>query len=458
MSSVYFKRKIDKELLKWRDTSNHLVLELQGSRQVGKTESLLHFSDYYENSVWINANNEFDVKVFEDAYFAANGALHDALLIYASKKKKLFTNDKRTLVVVDEIQESKLLYELIRRFNRELNCDVVVTGSYLKKAKEFFQPAGDLNIITMYPMSFSEFIDVYNALDYFNSHTIIEICDKKLDWFQKAFSIYSKVGGYPEVIKSYLTKQDFIDVQQKIVNSILTEIKYRLDTISDFTVIENCLHAILEKMLHEKKGDRRLVSSLSDLVSSYSSMRISNDECYSAISWLREAGIINYCDKQDILTGSVYNSERFYFNDLGIFSYLCYQYAIPESDVLGLLNETFIYKILAENDFSKKFYSVNPAFGVTNNYEIDFSVMSKYDNCKYGIEVKTGKNVGKSLQLALENHSIDFAVYFKGNCRYGQDKNIFTVPIALAEKFTFDKGKHVKHDDIIRLDSFSDTD
>ena len=55
MDEVYLKRKIDSYLLSWKKDPNRKPLIVKGSRQVGKTESILHFAmDIYQSVIYIN--------------------------------------------------------------------------------------------------------------------------------------------------------------------------------------------------------------------------------------------------------------------------------------------------------------------------------------------------------------------------------------------------------------------
>ena len=41
---MYMRRKIDLFLREWKDDPDHLPLLVKGARQIGKTESILHFA------------------------------------------------------------------------------------------------------------------------------------------------------------------------------------------------------------------------------------------------------------------------------------------------------------------------------------------------------------------------------------------------------------------------------
>lgn len=52
---MYFKRKIDDFLIQWKNDPAHKPLIVKGARQIGKTESILHFAkEQYNNVVYIN--------------------------------------------------------------------------------------------------------------------------------------------------------------------------------------------------------------------------------------------------------------------------------------------------------------------------------------------------------------------------------------------------------------------
>ena len=99
---MYFKRKIDDFLIQWKNDPAHKPLIVKGARQIGKTESILHFAkEQYNNVVYINfvldrkyrtiASDGYDVDTVTKNISLANPALH-------------FTPGE-TIIVFDEIQE-----------------------------------------------------------------------------------------------------------------------------------------------------------------------------------------------------------------------------------------------------------------------------------------------------------------------------------------------------------------
>lgn len=56
MSEIYLKRKIDSFLLNWKESKDKLPLIIKGARQIGKTESILHFAKEAKYKSIININ------------------------------------------------------------------------------------------------------------------------------------------------------------------------------------------------------------------------------------------------------------------------------------------------------------------------------------------------------------------------------------------------------------------
>ena len=115
----------------------------------------------------IGESGEYFLECYEKAYHRRNvqdeaeKGMAAVLKTYASD----FVDSRETIVVIDEIQESPVIYSRIREFAREFSCDFIVTGSYLGKTreKEFF-----LSVSTFSPASSVDFYNTppYPALPY----------------------------------------------------------------------------------------------------------------------------------------------------------------------------------------------------------------------------------------------------------------------------------------------------
>ena len=102
---MYYRRKIDEYLNGWKADLEHKPLIVKGARQIGKTESILHFAgENYENVVYINfALESYLQKMFKrvisrlfcNKNLAGNQALlakdlfHNHIRLYRQQKKSI---------------------------------------------------------------------------------------------------------------------------------------------------------------------------------------------------------------------------------------------------------------------------------------------------------------------------------------------------------------------------------
>lgn len=77
-------------------------------------------------------------------------------------------------------------------------------------------------------------------------------------------------------------------------------------------------------------------------------------------------------------------------------------------------------------------------FAVFGGGELDFVYRNRENGNTYGIEVKSGKNIGKTITKCLEKGKINFAIYLKGMTKGGIADKIYTIPIYLFPRFKFD--------------------
>lgn len=453
----YIKRFIEDDLLQWRNDnigSDHkYVMEITGSRQVGKTTTVLHFANKnYKNVIYVNTGKQSDVvDMSNPSIYNIEGRVTQ----FCSTRNLTFTNDSDSIIIFDEIQESAELYESIRIFNRELKCDIIVTGSNLQKTVGLFQPAGDMLELRMYPLSYEEYINHYGGYDYYLNTDINTLCTKELKWFQMVYNVYKVVGGYPSVFNAYLDGRNLTDAFNSILKAFKSEFRVATKNPADYDKIEVMFETICEVLCREKKGDSRVLDTLSKLTAQNKNKRISAEECNNILAWLSASRIVNFCNKVDLKDGRTYPSERFYFDDIGLLNFLCTRLHIDQSAVNGIVAENFIFKQLKERRFDQHFYGSRPAFAIDTKYELDFLVTSVHDDSRYGIEVKSGNNSGKSIQHLLDNGKIDYALYAKGSVEnYSKNGNVYTIPIFLFNKFTFDKGGVIEIKEVPKLTDF----
>lgn len=429
---TYFRRDIDKELLKWKNGKEHIALEIIGARQIGKSTSIKHFvKNNYQNVIYIDLS-ESDGDYFRKYVENSGDKPVELLFKYFKKQNIKFTNDKNTVIVFDEIQASEAVWRLIRPINRGLECDFIVTGSSLSITKNWFYPAGDLKSIRMHTMSFSEFIDCFNMRKRYDTLEVNQFSTKFHSWLRRAYMAYCNVGGYPGVVKAFLNREDYKDKFKSILNVIYLEISNVLEPFPMRNLIDILLNSIIDLALREKKGDKNLIEHLNSVVHNIRpELRSSKSKIYTIIEWLIECDVLNYCDNYNLATGLTGSTQRLFFNDVGLLNYLMRRNNCDSGNIVGLLNETFVYKA-----FYNKVSDFNIYFGVYNEYEYDFILHSSND-IKI-IEVKNSSERSKSIEKLIKEGRDYFFYFYFNNTRVQQDGKIKHLPIYLADKTILD--------------------
>lgn len=120
-------RKIEEELLKWKNDISRKPLILNGARQVGKTYILKEFGNkYYEKVAYINMDkNERMKKLFYD--------FDTERLIQGFKAEtSVSIEEENTLIILDEIQEIPEAISSLKYFcENARKYHIAVAGSFL---------------------------------------------------------------------------------------------------------------------------------------------------------------------------------------------------------------------------------------------------------------------------------------------------------------------------------------
>lgn len=455
---IELKRDIYEELLQWKENNSGLVLEVEGARQVGKTYILDKFArEQYQKYIYINmigkSGQDF-LECYDIIYHwevgqqRKEGALQEVFKAFDHD----FEDKKSTVVVIDEIQESSVIYSCIREFARDFTCDFIVTGSYLGKTREkdFFLSAGDTDNLILGTLSFPEFLDALGKREMYNNLTLYGGNNRnECDEIEGYFDIYCQIGGYPKVVQTYLKTGNIgycRKVLEKIIRIFIKESSRYFDTVMDIDIFGQLFQAIAIMLIKEKKGTDDLVTDLSKIVFKEESGKVSKKMINVARSWLYLSHVIGYCSKSiDCNHLDIVDNCRYYYMDLGIAAYFLRKTGEKDSTVKGILCENYVYlEILRRIRNTDTIAGNVPWFAVYKKTggELDFYVRSLLDYRNYGIEVKAGSNSGKTVSRLLQDGKIDYVYYLKGDTQGGrtEDKKIQTVPLYLADRITFNLG------------------
>lgn len=448
------KRDIYKELLAWKSKSNHKVLELEGVRQVGKTYILEKFAKKeYQSHVYINmigsSGKDFlqcleTAASWEPGKKRENNPVYKAFQLYDPD----FSDCEDLLIVIDEIQESSVVYSKIREFARDFKAHFIVTGSYLGKTreKEYFLSAGDTEVLTMTTLTFPEFLDAFHRRGLYESIDLYGGSDHAgYDELKSYFHIYLQIGGYPEVVTTYLESRSIPDCEAMISNLIQIFVKESsryFDSPLELQMFEKIFSSIAATLLKEKKGTPDLTTDLTKIIFKEESGRITKKMTNYAISWLFLSHQIGYCSMSvDCSNLDIVDNCRYYFNDLGVAGYFLKLTGEPLSIIEGVLCENFVYLELVRRIRKQEIAGQVPWFAIDKRTsgELDFYVRSRIDNMDYGLEVKRGKNRANTANALLERGKLDF-IYQLKNTYGGIEDRKYSVPLYLCGRIPFNLG------------------
>lgn len=196
-------------LSSWKSRPDRKPLIIRGARQTGKTYILNEFGkNYFPNFHYFN--------------FEKDGSLAH-LFEYDLNPKRILSelnfrlnqgiNLDQDLVIFDEIQACPRALSSLKYFHEDLpGLALCSAGSLLGiHLSDASFPVGKVDMLSMHPMSFMEFLEANNEeryaefLQLFDNTSIPESIHVHL-WNQ--LKIYFIVGGLPEVVKIYIEKKE----------------------------------------------------------------------------------------------------------------------------------------------------------------------------------------------------------------------------------------------------------
>jgi len=456
---MFFERDIYQQIVRWSTELSRIALYLHGPRQVGKT-SILHKlgAEYYERYVYVNLYIDDVREQFENSIRA-----HRERHGYAKKDEDYATmweeiltaydpnyvNDPKTLVVLDEIQESSMAYNNIRQIRRGLKSKLAVTGSYLgvtSNFKGYKMPAGDIHRIEMSSLTFTEFLkandiwDEYAPIKTFDWAKMTEAEQQICERVRELYRVYSQIGGYPEVVYNWITTKNIElckSVTAGLLNAFYEESSEYFGEVVGRTLWMSTLQKVAMHMV-TKSGDLDIaIAKETFRDSSTEGLGVGRKDKINALKWLDTCCIIGTVPVYDKLerVASVSNKLLFYFRDMGLLTQLCGgSTQVLPSDLTGMYAENFVYLHLLEESgrifLEKGVYTFKDA-----HWQIDF-VMHDKQRKRFGIEVKYGKGETKSADAALSDGRIDFLIRVQDT--YGSiGEKQATIPIFMLDKLKY---------------------
>lgn len=203
------------QLIKWKDRPGRKPLVLFGARQVGKTWLMKEFGrQQFAKTAYINFdNNPRMTELFEQ------DADVDRILTGLQIEAGMELTPADTLLVFDEIQEVPRALSALKYFNENApEYAILAAGSMLGVAlhQGTSFPVGKVEFLHLYPMSYMEFLEACGERQL---AVLLRTGDMDMVKVFKGTFIdrlrqYYYVGGMPEVVAAFASRNDFEEVRR----------------------------------------------------------------------------------------------------------------------------------------------------------------------------------------------------------------------------------------------------
>ena len=426
-------RDILARILEWNGRQKRKPLILMGARQVGKTWLMDAFAKevYPQDTVYVNLMKMKKLRNSLD-----EGDLSpEAVLERIGIALDVDITPGKTLLVIDEIQESSNTLTSLKFFNEELpELAVIAAGSLLGlavgRSKEAGErnaiepgadeenpnerrgsfPVGKVNFLDVFPMSFTEFVRATGKarlaalLDEGEPRKTAPYAEELTDLLRR----YLVVGGMPEAVDTYVATKDFRavrEIQEEILSAYDSDfVKHAPATM--LPKIRLLWHSIPSQLAKENK--KFVYTALK------SGARAREYE--SALQWLDDAGMARQVfrvgtPRLPLRSYFDFSAFKLYAHDVGLLGAMSdlSPSVVLDGDSLftnfkGAMTEQYVLQELLVAG-CKPAYWTNDA----GNAEVEFVVQG--EKAVYPVEAKAGINTqAKSLKVYRKLFSPPFAV------------------------------------------------
>jgi len=438
------KRQLTKQLNQWRCQSERKPLLLSGVRQCGKTYLLKSFGEkHFKNVHYINFEEDPNASILFD------GSLKPELLL---KSIAFYLHEpidsKQDLIIFDEVQSCPNALTSLKYFCEKLPEQAIcASGSLLgvHLAPVSF-PVGKVDMLTLHPMTFIEFIEAIDdqqSLDFLTTikpnTEIPEVIHKHL---LERLKWYFVVGGMPEAVSTFCKLKDDIYVAMTSVRKKQLELMkaYYADIAkhagkANAMHIDRIWHSVPIQLAknHDGSSKRFQFKGVIPGIDRYSRMA-------NAMHWLEKASLIikvPIIDHAEIPL-KAYTKEAFfklYMFDIGMLGAMI---GLSPETLLqpdnrkyqGYFVENFVAQAFTASDIEELYCWQK------HKKEVGFIRDIRGDIIP--IEVKAGKNTrSKSLQIFTEKYHPPYRCIISAKTlRIGTGRNaLHHYPLYLATQF-----------------------
>lgn len=428
------------KLIDWNNSKRKKPLIVWGARQVGKTYLVqeIFAKTYYKNNyIYVDCKKEDEIREF-----CSKTANAEKIIEYISLRKGKQINE-RTLLIFDEVQECPNIISSLKYFCQDFReIPVIATGSMVriklqrethkrgsKDNDKFLFPVGKINQMTIYPMTFDEFLMnsnemLYNAIKkaYKDKRPLdSQIHELAMEQVYK----YLLVGGMPEAVEAYIDGNNLLEARE------ILKVLYD-NYLADMELYQASQEAVLRSRVLFQNIYRELNKESKNFSPGLIEEKSKTRDFATSIQWLTMAHIVNqsFQLKEHITMPLMPDNEsnfRLFLGDIGMFSHqsginaASFISSERENTLSGIFFENFVANELIAKEH-KLFYWRGKA-----SSELEFIVES--DNKLYPIDVKKGRGTLNSLKKFSNHNKFEYAIKVsKNNYGYNPEQKLLTIP------------------------------
>lgn len=424
------KRNAISELVRWQHSNDRKPLILKGARQVGKTWLMKEFGrNYYDNYVYFNFDEDEELK----SVFETNKNPHRIIeLLSMICEEKI--HPEKTLIIFDEIQECPEALNTLKYFKEKANeYHVIAAGSLLGTllATPKSYPVGMVNLLTIYPLTFDEFLEANDAglyayyKDIGKGQKVEEIFHNRLS---EAYNYYLIIGGMPECVASWITYKDpakISQIQRELIEVYENDFSKHNGKVNSGRILM-VFRSIVTQLA--KPNEKFMYGVVREGARAR--------EFEEAIDWLVSAGMLNRVynvSKMEHPLSAYDKLDQFklYVFDTGLLKCMA---GIDNGAILlksdyqfkGALTENYVLQQL------KGQFEVEPRYYADKRGEIDFVLQKGMEIIP--IETKGGENKSApSFKKYVAEHKPEHAIRYSAR-GYRKDGDFTNIPLYLVRK------------------------
>ena len=271
---------------------NGLVKVITGIRRCGKSYLLnTLFKNYLlESGVEKDHISEMAFDLYDNIEY------RDPKVFYPWMKEQI-KDDQVYYILLDEVQMLGEFISVLNGLAAKKNCDVYVTGSNAKfLSKDIVTEFGGRgDEVHMYPLSFSEFMSVYDGNKY------------------DGWNEYITYGGIPLVVLADTEEQKVALLENLLKQTNLSDIvkRYNVRNVGEMDALLNILSSAIGALTNPNK--------LQKTFKSVNNSKITSTTITKYIEYLEDSFLIEEANRYDI-KGKKYigTPMKYYFMDLGL--------------------------------------------------------------------------------------------------------------------------------------------